>query len=791
MAENFFRDVYRLMLRKLTYRTGSPWAAGLVVLVAIVLLTLPLAIEWAIERGLTALGAQQVSIEDVDFNPFVGRLRVKGLQAQAGDAAPLKLDEASLRIAWWPLWRKHIVLDELTVRGLQLPLEQRADGQLLVAGMPLPAGQQDAGQEPADKPPSGQVWGLGLRWLQLEGSDVRYRSPELEVAVAIDALTLHSLFSYAAGIPATLTFRGALNNAELNVALQATPFSAPRYAKGHIELQHLGLAGFARALPSTVAELEGQLGIDIDLTAQQSDTGDFKLGIAGATRLAKFALQLQEQRLKVSHDSLAWQGKLDLARQAAQLQWQVEGDIEGRNSSLLQTINEKQVPLLRVASSAVNGLTISQQQVLVIDSVELDSLQLQVIKAKDGKLQLPEANTTQEASAEALPAVTQTAPSQAQSTQAPIEEPAATAASINLRRLKIGGDSGLLFKDDSVMPPFKLKLQLQELQLEQVDNSRPNQPSDFSMMAKLDEYSTMALQGQLYPFKDKLSLELTGNIKSLDLPPLSSYTVPVLGYNLASGHLDADLDLKVDQGVIKSENTLKLNQLKLEPSDPDKAAQFSKRLTMPLDAALSLLRDKDDNIQLKLPVTGDLQNPSFSIADAINQSLSTAMKFAAMSYIKLALQPFGTLVSVFQMADSAGKMVSSVRLDPVHFPLAESGLDGEMVAYLTNTTKLLQSRPKINLKICGRATRADLAAWLKRQGKTIAGQTQPANGDKEEASPLSAQDTAWLHKLARERSAVVKDYLVTTGGVTAARLFICHPQIDEEKGATARVELTL
>lgn len=776
------------MLRKLSYRTVSPWAAGLVLLVAIVLLTLPLAIEWVIERGLAAVGAQQVAIADVDFNPFLGRLRVQGLQAQAGGAPPLKLDEASLRIAWWPLWRRHIVLEELTLRGLQLALEQRADGQLRLAGMPLPAGQQDGGQQPAAQPPPGQAWGLGLRRLRLEGSDVRYRSPELEVAMHVDALALRRLFSYAEGVPAMLTLHGTLNDAALNVALQATPFSAPRYAKGHIALQRLGLAGFGRALPPVVAGLEGQLGIDMDLTAQQSGNGDFKLGIAGATRLAKFALQLPEQQTEVSHDSLAWQGRVDLARQAAQLQWQVEGDIQGRNSSLLQTINDKPVPLLRVASSSISGLKISQQPALLIDSVELDSLQLQVAKAKDGTLQLPVAKPAPETGVATPSESIKSAPEQAESMPAPTEEPA---ANIHLRRLKIGGDSGLLFKDDSVTPPFRLQLQLQELQLAQVDNSRPDQPSDFSMTAKLDAYSTLSLQGKLYPFKDKLSLELTGKIKSLDLPPLSSYTVPVLGYNLASGHLDADLDVKVDQGVITSENKLKLNQLKLEPSDPDKAAQFSKRLTMPLDAALSLLRDKHDNIQLKLPVAGDLQNPSFDIADAINQSLSTAMKFAAMSYIKMALQPFGTLVSIFQVADSAGKMVSSVRLDPVHFPLAESGLDGEMTAYLVNITKLLQSRPQINLKICGKATRADLAAWWKRQGKTGAGQSQAASTDKGEASPLSAEDTTWLHKLARERSAAVKDYLVTTGTVSAARLFICHPEIDAAKDAVARVELTL
>jgi hypothetical protein len=248
---------------------------------------------------------------------------------------------------------------------------------------------------------------------------------------------------------------------------------------------------------------------------------------------------------------------------------------------------------------------------------------------------------------------------------------------------------------------------------------------------------------------------------------------------------------KVEQGVISSDNQLKINQLTLDPSDKEKIAKFSKRLSMPLDAALSLLRDKQDNIKLKLPITGDMESPDFDIADAINQSVASAMRFAAMYYIKLALQPFGALVSIYQVADTAGKMVSSVRLDPVYFGAAGSQLDEVATAYLATTIKLLQTRPQLNLRLCGKAIVAERDALLLKQDKQAARKKARAAQSEQGAEVLTAEERERLLALARERSIAVKNHLVKEGGIDAARLFICNPEINDKADATSRVELLI
>ena len=652
------------MFHKPTYHRIINWTVGSLIVLGLILVSLPFGIQLGIERGLVRLGAEQAIVKDVDFNPFLGRLIVKGVQAKVGEAPPLRLDEAGLQIAWWPLWKRQFVVEELLVKGLQVMVDQGRDGKLLVAGMMLPADEQSAEHEQDKATPADQKWGIGIRYFHFESSDVNYHAEQLDLALRISAFELSQLFSYAEAIPAAVSFDGAINGAPLKVALQGTPFSEPRYAKGSIQLQEFRLDGLNWLLPPAIKELKGHMGINIDLEVQQNLEGDFKLGIKGNTNLADLGLQMPEQEIAVSHESLAWQGAVNIAQQAKKLRWQIDGDIKSTRSTVVQLINGEQVSLFTAAAIEISGINVFETPSVAIDRVQLDSIRLQLAKASDGTLQLPGTTAVQPDGS------SDTASKQAAEKEAPVAVP-----KIRLGQFKISGDSVLRFEDDSVKPPFKLNLQLTEMSLKGLDNTQPSQPAVLKMAGKLDKYSSMSLDGTLYPFSEKLTLDLVGKISSLELPPFSSYTVPVLGYNLTSGHLDAELSIKVDKGVIDSENKLKINQLSLDPSDPDKVAKFSKQLTMPLDAALSLLRDKEDNIQLKIPVTGDLGNPKFEIADAINQSLSTAMRFAAMTYIKLVLQPYASLVSIYQVADSAGKMVNAVRLDPVNFDPAYADVD--------------------------------------------------------------------------------------------------------------------
>lgn len=767
------------MLFKFTnqrYQRATKWSLHFLALFSVVLVCLPLVFKLGIEYGLSSFGANQATVEDVDFNPFIGRMVIKGLQATSKDSSPLELDEASFQVSWWSLWSKRFVLEDLTVQGLRMEVLQASDGKVHISGMALPNAEKEGDQTKSVTTAEEKPWDFGVVRLQFDSSDIAYRSEQLNLVMHIDSLSLTSLLSYAEAMPTVVSFDGAINDAPLKISLKATPFSAPRTAKGNIRIQTLKLAEFKQLLPPSINALEGKLGINIALDAQQSQNGDLKIGINGGTNLADLGLQMPEQNVAIHQESFDWQGAINVSQDAQQLSWLVEGDIKSTNSTVSQTINGEQVPLFESGATNINGIHISQAPDVAIDSIQFTSIKMQLVKTKDGTLQLPSGDNNQPKS-------------QTDSATKQAEDKVSQPPKIKLKHLQIDGGSLVAFKDNSVSPPFNLNLQVSELTMEGMDSMQPEHPTAFNMRGKFDKFSSISLKGDLFPFSQKPSLDLTGKISSFELPPLSSYTVSTLGHNLESGQLKAELKIKIDKGIIDSENTLNINQLKLKPGDPEKMAKFDQGLSMPLDSALSLLRDKDDNIQLELPISGNIKSPDFDIADAINQSLSTAMKFAAMSYIKLALQPFGALVSIYQVANSAGKMVSAVRLDPVSFPPGESQLNEEAMAYLKNTSKLMATRPKLNIKICGKATTLELISILKKHEKETVQRDQKTINNEKKAGILKPEHEELLSTLARARSIAVKDYLVTNGGIDPDRLFICQPNIDREETATPRVDL--
>jgi len=210
--------------------------------------------------------------------------------------------------------------------------------------------------------------------------------------------------------------------------------------------------------------------------------------------------------------------------------------------------------------------------------------------------------------------------------------------------------------------------------------------------------------------------------------------------------------------------------------------RLSQELTMPLDAALSLLRDKDDTIRLELPVSGDLDDPSVGVAGVVRKALGRGLRATAISYAKFALQPFGAVVAVVQLAGKA----TALRLDPVPFEPGSAVLGTRGADYATKVASLLDSRPALSLRVCGRAAAPDQTA-LQAEAAQAAKPGEAARPPAEGASPADLE--AALPALAAARGEAFRDALVRAYGVAPERLVICLPETDPDPKGVPRVEL--
>ena len=239
----------------------------------------------------------------------------------------------------------------------------------------------------------------------------------------------------------------------------------------------------------------------------------------------------------------------------------------------------------------------------------------------------------------------------------------------------------------------------------------------------------------------------------------------------------------LDKGELDGMNKLTLRSLVLSPVESKQLDKMNSQLAVPLNKALDMLRDNHDVIRLKLPITGDLDNPEFDASDAINQAVAKAAKEGAITSLTLLLQPYGSLITV---ARYAAEKAAEIKLDPVVFTPATADVDAARHEYLDKVAGIIKQRPNVNVRLCGVATTADRTALQE--------QALAAGGDKKKKQPeqqAPAIDDAQLIDLADQRDAAIKDYFIEKHGVKPGRLVACNPAIDAAEGAEPRVDLLI
>ena len=344
---------------------------------------------------------------------------------------------------------------------------------------------------------------------------------------------------------------------------------------------------------------------------------------------------------------------------------------------------------------------------------------------------------------------------------------------LRIGRLQIVGDSSVRFEDEAVNPPYLANLNFTQAVASELDNRRPEQPSPLKIAASMGKYTRLNLQGNIQPFTKRINMDVTGKIEALELPPLSSYFVKLLGYNFASGEMDTDVNLKIVLGKLQGESNFRLNNLEVKAAEKKPEIKQDTGLKMPLESALKLLRDKKNNIQINVPITGDITDPKFSFSDAINQAIFKALQMASISYLKHMLGPYGAAIGV---AELAIKAIPGIRLQPVGFAPGSGDLDENAAAYLQKVAEILRDRPDLQLRVCGLATGKD-NAFLGEQGLI-------------EGTASSSIDEKLL-ELAKKRAELIEDHLVSQYGIKDKRIFICKPEFDENAEGSPRAELAI
>jgi len=261
--------------------------------------------------------------------------------------------------------------------------------------------------------------------------------------------------------------------------------------------------------------------------------------------------------------------------------------------------------------------------------------------------------------------------------------------SVTLSRGKVN------FTDRFVRPNYTADLTRIEGTVSEVSSSRPK-PAKVAVKGRVYDNAPFSLGGTVQPFAQYLSLDLKASAKGVDLPKFTTYSAKYVGYPIRRGKLSLDVAYRIKDRELQASNRVVLNQLTFgDKTDSPDATK------LPVMLAVALLKDRQGNIDINLPVSGSLDDPQFSVGGII-------LRVFVNLIVKAVTSPFSLLASAFGSEED----LSYIEFEPGSAELSPDATDriGTLAA-------ALEDRPALKLDVGGRADpQADEAglrqAWV-------------------------------------------------------------------------------
>ncbi|SHJ06336.1 protein of unknown function [Malonomonas rubra DSM 5091] len=455
---------------------------------------------------------------------------------------------------------------------------------------------------------------------------------------------------------------------------------------------------------------------------------------------------------------------------------------------------------------------------LLIEEVALSKYLAKILIDQNGQINLANVTAAEEQGTEETepPETATAAESEAEEVVASVDEDSAPPADIRVDALTLQGGT-VSFTDRSLPNTFSATMYKLGGRVTGMASDE-NMQADVDLRGELENHSPLTISGKLNPLSKDLFADLTIKFKDIDLAPMTPYSGTYLGKVIDKGKLYLDLSYHIEHQKIKADNKIMIDQFTFGDS-----VESDKATSLPVGLAIALLKDSNDEIHLDVPISGDLNDPSFSIMGTVFTVLKNLV-------VKAATAPFSLLAGMLGGGDEDFTNLT--------FASGIARLDERQLVTLDKLAGMLEKRPSLILELSAFADQQkDPEAFRKDQlNQQMLAVKRQELADAPEPLAISAEeypdyllkvykaaefprprnfvgllkslpdeemeklllaniraDDEVLKGLAQERAQVVRDALVNKHEELKPRIFLktVDPFLAPEKGSASRVEFSI
>ena len=237
----------------------------------------------------------------------------------------------------------------------------------------------------------------------------------------------------------------------------------------------------------------------------------------------------------------------------------------------------------------------------------------------------------------------------------------------------------MYFTDNFIRPNYSARLTQLKGEVSALNSERP-EPARLSISGALDDGAPLRISGTLHPLGAQLYTDIEASARGIGLTRLSAYSARYAGYTIDKGTLTMTVHYKIDQGKLEAQNQIFLDQFTFgdKVDSPDATS-------LPVRLAVALLKNGRGEIDIRLPISGTLNDPQFSIGGLVWRAFMNLLT-------RVVTAPFA-----FLTGGDGGTP------DQVHFAPGSAELDDAARQQLDKLGQSLKDRPGLKIEITGHA----------------------------------------------------------------------------------------
>ena len=233
------------------------------------------------------------------------------------------------------------------------------------------------------------------------------------------------------------------------------------------------------------------------------------------------------------------------------------------------------------------------------------------------------------------------------------------------------------FADLSVQPNFATGIQNIEGTVLGL-SSRANSRAKVDIHGEVDAFSPVAITGEVNVLGPALYTDLALSFRNMELTTFNPYSGKFAGYNITKGKLTTLLHYKVEGRKLDAQHHITVDQLEFGDKTQSKDA-----VSLPVKLAVALLKDRNGVIDLDIPVSGTIDDPTFKLGRLIWKVVLNILEKAVTA-------PFALLGSLF----GGGPDLQFIDFQPGAAQLSPAAADkGKALV------KALTGRPQIKIEV--------------------------------------------------------------------------------------------